>query len=205
MESSSHDGQPIDVLIGGAGFAGLALAIALRQGLGSAFSVTVADPALARAASDPRATAIVAAARRLFETIGVWQAIPAQPILDMVVTDSRVQDAMRPTFLTFDGDVEQGEPFAHMIENGPLLAALDPDQVAVVRRLIPVVVDATSHHLLWTLEQWPEVHLGVTLPVEAVSDVRQVALGDLQGYLYDWIPCFSQEAHDLTTLEQGEP
>jgi 2-octaprenyl-6-methoxyphenol hydroxylase len=124
VESSSHDGQPIDVLIGGAGFAGLALAIALRQGLGSPFSVTVADPALARAASDPRATAIVAAARRLFETIGVWQAIPAQPILDMVVTDSRLQDAMRPTFLTFDGDVEPGEPFAHMVENGPLLAAL---------------------------------------------------------------------------------
>ena len=73
------------------------------------------------------------------------------------------------------------------------------------RRLIPVVVDATLHHLLWTLEHWPEVHLGVTLPVEAVSDVRQVALGALQGYLYDWIPRFSQEAHDLTTLEQGEP
>jgi 2-octaprenyl-6-methoxyphenol hydroxylase len=124
VESSSHDGQQTDVLIGGAGFAGLALATALRQGLGSAFSVTVADPALARAASDPRATAIVAAARRLFETIGVWQAIPAQPILDMVVTDSRLQDAVRPTFLTFDGDVEPEEPFAHMVENGPLLAAL---------------------------------------------------------------------------------
>jgi len=27
-------------------------------------------------------------------------------------------------FLTFDGDVEPGEPFAHMVENGPLLAAL---------------------------------------------------------------------------------
>src|SRR5262249_7588423 len=33
-------------------------------------------------------------------------------------------DAMRPVFLTFDGDVEPGEPFAHMVENGPLLAAL---------------------------------------------------------------------------------
>jgi 2-octaprenyl-6-methoxyphenol hydroxylase len=31
---------------------------------------------------------------------------------------------VRPTFLTFGGDVEDGEPFAHMIENGPLLAAL---------------------------------------------------------------------------------
>jgi hypothetical protein len=86
----------------------------------------------------------------------------------------------------------------------PMLAELDPDQLAVMRRLIPVMVDATLHHLLWMLEQWPELHLGVTLPTEVVSDVRQVALGELQGYLYDWIPRFSQEAHDLTTLEQDE-
>jgi 2-octaprenyl-6-methoxyphenol hydroxylase len=116
--------QRCDVVIGGAGFAGLALAIALRQGLGPSFSVTVADPGLGRAASDPRATAIVAAARRLFETIGVWDKIEAQPILDMVVTDSRLTDAVRPTFLTFDSEVEAGEPFAHMVENGPLLEAL---------------------------------------------------------------------------------
>src|SRR5215831_14000346 len=137
MVSSSRDAQRIDVLIGGAGFAGLALAIALRQGLAPSFSVTVADPALAGTAKDGRASAIVAAARRLFETIGVWQAIEAQPILAMVVTDSRLQDAVRPAFLSFEGEVEQpgqvdrdedgssaGEPFAHMIENGPLLAAL---------------------------------------------------------------------------------
>jgi 2-octaprenyl-6-methoxyphenol hydroxylase len=42
----------------------------------------------------------------------------------MVVTDSKVDDAMRPTFLTFDGEVSPGEPFAHMIENAPLIAAL---------------------------------------------------------------------------------
>ena len=124
MASSSQDAQKIDVLIGGAGFAGLALAIALRQGLAPSFSVTVADPALAGTAKDGRATAIVAAARRLFETIGVWRDIEAQPILDMVVTVSRLADVVRPVFLSFDGDVEPGEPFAHMIENGPLLAAL---------------------------------------------------------------------------------
>jgi 2-octaprenyl-6-methoxyphenol hydroxylase len=42
----------------------------------------------------------------------------------MVVTDSRLTDAVRPVFLTFDGDVEPGQPFAHMVENGPLHAAL---------------------------------------------------------------------------------
>jgi 2-octaprenyl-6-methoxyphenol hydroxylase len=124
VEASARTAQRIDVLIGGAGFAGLALAIALRQGLGPSFSVTVADPALTGAAKDGRASAIVAAARRLFETIGVWQKVEAQPILDMVVTDSRLSDVVRPVFLTFEGDVEPDEPFAHMIENAALLAAL---------------------------------------------------------------------------------
>ncbi len=117
----------IDVLIAGGGFAGLTLAIALRQGLGPSFSVTVADPTLgASRGEDERASAIVAAARRLFETIGVWQAVAAeaQPILDMVVTDSRLGDAVRPTFLTFAGEVEPDEPFAHMIENRLLVDAL---------------------------------------------------------------------------------
>jgi 2-octaprenyl-6-methoxyphenol hydroxylase len=117
-----------DVLIAGGGFAGLTLAIALRQGLGPSFSVTVADRALgASHAGDERASAIVAAARRLLDTLGIWQAVAgaAQPILDMVVTDSRLDDAVRPSFLTFAGEIEPGEPFAHMIENRHLIAALE--------------------------------------------------------------------------------
>jgi 2-octaprenyl-6-methoxyphenol hydroxylase len=124
----NKDGLPrADVVVGGAGFAGLALAIALRQGLGDPFSVVVVDPALAHAQSrDPRASAIAAAARRLFEAIGAWDAVAdkAQPILDMVVTDSKLEDAVRPTFLTFGGEVEEGEPFAHMVENKHLVDVL---------------------------------------------------------------------------------
>ncbi len=115
------------IVIGGGAFAGLALALALRQGLGSDIRVVVADPAFAaRPSRDPRATAVVAACRRLFTTIGVWDevAAQAQPILDMVVTDSRVDDVTRPSLLTFTGEVEPGEPFAHMIENRLLIDAL---------------------------------------------------------------------------------
>jgi 2-octaprenyl-6-methoxyphenol hydroxylase len=115
------------IVICGGAFAGLALALALRQGLGPDVPIVVVDPALAnRPSRDPRATAIVAACRRLFEAIGVWDVVTetAQPILDMVVTDSRLEDATRPTFLTFAGDVAPGEPFAHMIENRHLIDAL---------------------------------------------------------------------------------
>ena len=115
------------IVICGGAFAGLALAVALRQGLGTTVPVVVADPALAmRPSRDPRATAIVAACRRLFETLGVWDEVgpQSQPILDMVVTDSRLADATRPTFLTFAGEVEPGEPFAHMVENRLLIDAL---------------------------------------------------------------------------------
>jgi 2-octaprenyl-6-methoxyphenol hydroxylase len=115
------------IVIGGGAFAGLALALALRQGLGPEIPIIVADPALGtRPSRDPRATAIVAACRRLFEAIGVWDEVAAesQPILDMVVTDSKLEDATRPVFLTFGGEVEPGEPFAHMIENRHLIDAL---------------------------------------------------------------------------------
>ncbi|KIZ47448.1 2-octaprenyl-6-methoxyphenyl hydroxylase, partial [Rhodopseudomonas palustris] len=69
----------------------MALALALRQGLGPEIPIIVTDPALAqRPSGDPRATAIVAACRRLFDVLGVWDEVAdtAQPILDMVVTDS---------------------------------------------------------------------------------------------------------------------
>ena len=125
------------IVVGGGGFVGLALALALRQGLGEANRFVVADPALAfRPSRDPRASAIIAAGKNLFEALGVWAAVApnAQPILDMIVTDSRLDDVVRPTFLTFAGNVaaatrpdpdgEPPQPFAHMIENRHLIDAL---------------------------------------------------------------------------------
>lgn len=131
------------IVIGGGAFAGLGLALALRQGLGPEIAVVVADPAFAnRPSRDPRASAIVAACRRLFEAIGVWDQVAddAQPILDMVITDSRLEDATRPVFLTFAGEVEPGEPFAHMVENRRLIEALAARAEAEGIELAPLAV-----------------------------------------------------------------
>jgi 2-octaprenyl-6-methoxyphenol hydroxylase len=148
IRTATSAGRRHDVVIGGAGFAGLAIAIALREALGEDFSVVVADPALRHAKSkDPRATAIAAAARRLFEAIGVWQAVAdrAQPMLDMLITDSKLDDAVRPGFLSFEGDVEPGEAFAHMIENRHLIDALVDKAKALGIELRPTSVVSFEH------------------------------------------------------------
>jgi 2-octaprenyl-6-methoxyphenol hydroxylase len=125
---SGRRGAAREIVVAGGGLPGLALALALRQSLGESVRVTVCDPAFGRAEAprDLRAYAVAAAARRMLERLGVWDAVApgAQPIREMVITDSRLADPVRPTFLTFEGEVAQGEPFAHMIEGGGLLAAL---------------------------------------------------------------------------------
>ncbi|CAM5777088.1 2-octaprenyl-6-methoxyphenyl hydroxylase [Labrys miyagiensis] len=116
-----------DLIIAGGGFAGLGLAVALKVELGAGFDIAVVDPLLGGAPSrDARASAIAAGARRFFERLGVWGEVAAesQPILDMVITDSKLDDPIRPTFLSFGGDVEPGESFGHMVENRLLLDAL---------------------------------------------------------------------------------
>ena len=47
-DANAKNPSRTDILIAGGGFAGLALAIALRQGSDGSFAVTVADPAMNR-------------------------------------------------------------------------------------------------------------------------------------------------------------
>jgi 2-polyprenyl-6-methoxyphenol hydroxylase-like FAD-dependent oxidoreductase len=119
------------ILIAGGGMAGLTLALALKAGRGAGLDVTVMDPALAplppgtKPRGAGRAHAVAASARRMFEALGVWQdvAANAQPITQMIVTDSSTRDVVRPVFLTFD-QPEGGAPYAHMVESAALTAAL---------------------------------------------------------------------------------
>lgn len=200
-----------EVVVGGAGFAGLALAIALRQGLGDPFTVTVADPALAHARSkDPRASAIAAAARRLFEAIGVWDAVAenAQPILDMVVTDSKLDDAVRPALLTFGGEVEEGEPFAHMIENRHLVDALaeKAKSLGIELRASPVAgfaTDANSIKVQFAGDDTVSARLLVGAD-GAHSLIRERAGIATHGWNYDQSAIVTTVAHERTHNGRAE-
>lgn len=116
----------LDVLVAGAGYVGLAVAVAIKSAR-PGLRIALVDAAPAGAwQRDTRASAIAAAAGRMLEQLGCWAEIApqAQAITEMVITDSRTGDPVRPVFLTFDGEVTSGEPFAHMVDNRLLNGAL---------------------------------------------------------------------------------
>jgi 2-octaprenyl-6-methoxyphenol hydroxylase len=192
-----------DLVIAGAGFAGLALAIAVREALGESFSVIVADPALKHAKSnDPRASAIAAAARRLFETLNVWEAVAhqAQPILDMIVTDSKLNDAVRPTFLSFGGEVEPGEPFAHMIENRHLVDALVERAKALGVELLATAVtdfENSPHGIDIHFADGHEIRARILIGADgARSRIREQADIATHGWNYDQAAIVTTVGHE---------
>lgn len=116
----------LDMLVVGGGYVGLSAAVAVKQSAPH-LKIEVIEAAPEHVwQNDQRASAIIAAASRMLEVLGVWQDIlpQAQPINRMVVTDSRTADPVRPVFLTFDGAVEEGRPFAHMVPNVEMVRAL---------------------------------------------------------------------------------
>ncbi|WP_394691434.1 ubiquinone biosynthesis hydroxylase [Hoeflea sp.] len=116
----------MDILVCGGGYVGLSAAVALKLAAPS-LDIAVIDAAPPEVwRKDQRASAVAAGAKRLLSQLGVWDEIAseAQPINDMVVTDSRTSDPVRPVFLTFGGAIEDGEPFAHMLPNVAMVGAL---------------------------------------------------------------------------------
>ena len=118
--------QRFDVIVAGAGYVGMTIAVAIAQAR-SSLSVAVVDAAPQGAwRNDGRAFAVAAAGVRMLEQFGCWEEIApkAQAITDMIITDSRTADPVRPVFLTFEGEIAPGEAFAHMVFNRDLNAAL---------------------------------------------------------------------------------
>jgi 2-octaprenyl-6-methoxyphenol hydroxylase len=126
MHKNAGEDAMLDVVVAGGGYVGLGVAVAIKQAAPH-MEVQVIEAAPDDVwKKDMRASAIIAAAARMLEVFGIWNELEpeAQPIRKMIVTDSKTSDPVRPVFLTFDGDVAEGQPFAHMIPNVAMVGAL---------------------------------------------------------------------------------
>jgi 2-octaprenyl-6-methoxyphenol hydroxylase len=120
-----------DIIVIGAALNGLAAALALagnhvKRPL-DVVVVDVKDPrAFSSNAFDGRASAITAAARRMFESLGIWQEVSqhAQAMGEIIVTDSAIPGGARPVLLQFGAEDMKGGPSSHMIENRFLYGAM---------------------------------------------------------------------------------
>ena len=140
-----------DVIIVGAGMAGMTLALALVSG---GLRPLLIDPQTFDAQLAPeydgRSSAIAYSSFRLWKAIGVGEALvaKAQNIEQILVTDGRTPGAANgaasPFFLRFDSaeiaDRSDGEPLGYMLENRSIRAALAQ---AVMDADIPVLAPAT--------------------------------------------------------------
>ena len=118
--------ESVDILIAGGGYVGLSCAVAIKDAAPH-LSVMVVDPVPEHAVeNDERASAIAADASQMLNALGLWEGLVenAQPINEMIVTDSKVSDVTRPVFLTFANETHEDQPFAHMVENRELVKAL---------------------------------------------------------------------------------
>jgi 2-octaprenyl-6-methoxyphenol hydroxylase len=114
-----------DVVIAGGGYVGLALAVALKH-MAQDIRVAVIDAAgKPEGTQDVRASALSPSSRDLLSSLDVWRDIEndAQPMIDMVLTDSRLDDPYRPVFLHFDKPAD-GSPFAWMVPNASIIKVL---------------------------------------------------------------------------------
>jgi 2-octaprenyl-6-methoxyphenol hydroxylase len=172
-----------DMLVVGGGYVGLSMAVAVKQAAPH-LDVAVVEAAPADVwRKDPRASAIIAAATKMLDVFGIWNEIEptAQPITKMIVTDSKTSDPVRPVFLTFDGEVEDGKPFAHMIPNVAMVGALR----GACERLGIEITHGLSATGLKTLDTHTEITLsdGSTIETKLVvaCDGVRSHLRDLAG------------------------
>ena len=116
----------VDILIAGGGYVGLSCAVAIKSAAPH-LNIRLVDAAPKGVwERDKRSSAIAGAAVQMLSQLGVWsQILPdAQVISEMIVTDSRTNDPVRPVFLTFAGEKDADAPFAHMVSNVSMVRAL---------------------------------------------------------------------------------
>lgn len=145
--------ERFDIVIAGGGFVGMTIACGLARTAPGIFRIAVIErmpPEVSRAgAFDGRAVALIAAAKTMLDTLGVWQRIggEAQAVTAIDITDTRLETLPREPLLHFDTLTQGNDPAAFIVENN------------VLRRALMEAVDEHSDISVFA----PETVTGVTL------------------------------------------
>lgn len=199
MSRFASPARPLDIAIAGAGPTGLAMALALRRELGPSLKLAVFDPGLARGASmDTRASMIAADGRKLLQRLEAWPEA-AFLVAGLRITDSRLEDALRPTFLELDG-AGRDEPFAHMVFDADLRGRL---RAAAEEAKIPLVTDAIDGFhaapgkLALALSSGDDASARLLIAADgAQSSIRAAARIATHAFAYDQTALVATLAHE---------
>ena len=151
-----------DAVIVGAGLAGLTMAVALKQAHAGHLNIALVDARFGQAFKPSgRAYALAAGVCQMLDALKIWPDLEGhvQPITKMVITDSRLNEPVRPIFLTFDSpEAMEGVTegcYATMVEQDALWQALERKaRTAGVTMVSAEVVDHQSdaHQMMVTLD-----------------------------------------------------
>jgi 2-octaprenyl-6-methoxyphenol hydroxylase len=189
-----------DVLIAGAGAAGLALAAALASGLGDRATIAVVDSNTSEGDGHLRTVAIAEGPRRLLSEIGAWRSLEArtQAILEMAIMDGRTRDALRPRHLHFAA--REGEPLAHMAFSDDVVGALaEVSAKGGVTRVTGRVAgfEARPYVAGVTLDDGTELRARLVVAADgARSKLRALADIPIVGWDYDQSAIVATIAHE---------
>ena len=190
----------LDVAIAGSGPTGLALGLSLRRALGSGLRIAIYDPAVgAPPRPETRASMIAADGRRLLEGVDAWPD-GAAPVAGLRITDSRLEDALRPTFLELGASAPGREPFAHMASDSDLRAEL---KRAALAADVALIGDAVTAHqaepgrLALTLSSGERPRTRLLVAADgAASGVRRRERIQVHAFAYDQTALVATLSHE---------
>jgi 2-octaprenyl-6-methoxyphenol hydroxylase len=196
-----------DVAIVGASFAGLALAVSLAKIGKGQIRVAVVERGTGNTKQtvrrDERAFALSAATQHLLSAIGAWTALAdqAQPVRKIEITDSALEAGVRPTRLTYDNQLANGEAATTIVPATALQSSLqDVAQSAAgvrfVREADVAALDRSGSQAKLSLADQRSVTASLVVAADGgKSTVRSLAGLQVVGWDYDQCGIVTTIAH----------